>query len=300
MGRARFAWIMLSLCLAASVYGDNIYVDDVYIYEDDADSVNGENETANKPVETRPKIKPPASSASASAKTPVSAKAPVKAPVSSKTPSPASGGFRKPSYDWRAPLYDRVVSLGLEVAHRLRYAYISPGGASMTWASGDVGDITWFFGFNLRMFLGKNWGIGLEGLVMDFDTIKGDYSYPYTSYGGYHTYLGMPGYETTLIKWLCDLDILYRYALTPRLLVNAGAGITLDARTWDTKTSGGDDVDSGVEVGNIGYNFKFGVEYYISETYSITADWKRQHWGTGVGSEKYSISSVVVGVSMSY
>jgi hypothetical protein len=285
MGRARFAWIMLSLCLAAPVYGDDIYVDDVYIYEDGADSDNSVDSAI--PVETRPKIKPP------------SAKAPVKA-VTAKAPATPPSSFRKPSYDWRVPLYDRVISLGLEVAHRLRYAYTSPGGASMNWASGDAGDITWFFGFNARVFLGNNWGIGLEGLVMDFDTVKGDYSYPYTSYGGYHTWLGMPGYETTIIKWLCDIDLLYRYALTPRLLVNAGAGITMDARTWDTKSFSGDDVDSGVEVGNIGYNFKFGVEYFIGETYSITVDWKRQHWGTGVGSEKYSISSVVVGVSMSY
>ncbi|MDR2733333.1 MAG: porin family protein [Spirochaetota bacterium] len=274
MRSARFLWIVLPLlCFASALYGDEIYVDDVYIYEDDAES--------GKPAESRPKI-PTRSSAGA--------------PSNS-----AKAGFRKPDTGWRDTLYSRILSGGVEVAHRTRYAYTDPGGESMHWASGDLGDITWFFGFNARMFLGKNWGVGLEGLIMNVATAQGSSGYQYTSYGGYHYYLGIPGCQTTIIKWLCDLDILYRYALTPRFLANAGAGLTMDARTWDTtEIRSGEKVDSGVEIGNMGYNFKLGVEYFIDEKYSITADWKRQHWGTGVGSEKYSISSVVVGVSMSF
>jgi hypothetical protein len=49
----------------------------------------------------------------------------------------------------------------------------------------------------------------------------------------------------------------------------------------------------------LGYNFKIGVEYFINSIYSITADWKWQSWKTGVGSEKITISSVVVGIAVS-
>jgi hypothetical protein len=201
--------------------------------------------------------------------------------------------------NWRAPLYSRTVSAGLELAHRLEYSYRDPNGYDTSWSSKYGSEIDWFFGFNLRVFFGDNWGIGIEGLVMDYALVKGDSSYSYWDAGDYYGYLVVPGYETTIIKWLVDFDILYRLPLTPRFLLNAGIGLTVDATTWETKDGYDNKIASGTVAGDIGYNWKLGAEYFTNDLWSLTLDWKWQTWKSGVGQEKYSIFSIVMGVNVS-
>ena len=193
--------------------------------------------------------------------------------------------------DWRTPLYNRFFALGFEVARRLRCEYTDPSGLVTNWAPGTVGEPTWFAGFNMRVFFGGKWGVGIEGIVLNTEKIREGVGNGYWHYGDYYEY------ETTVIQWLWDFDILYRYVLTPRVLVNAGAGFTLDVTSWATKDSAGNELRSGGEVGDVGYNWKIGVEYFIGNMWSITLDWKWQTFGRGGGQEKYKISSLVAGIT---
>jgi len=219
--------------------------------------------------------------------------------ASSKSAKAGTGGqaVSSKSADWRKIPYSRFVSLGAELAHRIRYEHEGPSGDSMSWTPGDDGEITWFGGIVYRMFFGGNWGFGFEGLIMDYHKIRGNAGYAYTGLGGYQGYIMVEGYDTTVMRWLCDFDLLYRYPLTPKILLNAGAGLSMDAVTWETKDRLGEKIASGSEVGALGFNLKLGVEYFVSTYWSITLDWKWQTWRTGAGGEKFTISSIVAGLA---
>lgn len=212
-------------------------------------------------------------------------------------PECSSGGG-----SWRDQMLSRQLSVGLELAHRLGYSYTNPAGEEVDWKAG-VNDITWFAGFNARYFFGKSyWGIGFEGLILDFDTIEGSSTSISSGYNGYgyYTHILQVNTETTIVKWLIDLDLLFRFPVTPKILVNGGAGLSFDMVTWSTKDSSGNKLAEDAELGDVGFNFKVGGEYFIDDSWSVTLDWKWQTWKTGIGKESYTIHSLVAGVHMSF
>ena len=217
----------------------------------------------------------------------LSSRAPVSARIPQAVNVPANTGTQA---HWREPLYSRIFSMGFEVAKRLRYDHTDEHGLVTSWAAGADGDMAWFAGCNFRVFFGGKWGIGVEGLVLDVDKTRESVGYGY--YGGFSY-----DYETTTTKMLWDFDLLYRHPLTPRLLVNAGIGLTLNATTWSTKDSNGNELESRSETGDVGFNWKLGAEYFIGSMWSLTLDWKWHTFGTGIGREKSKISSIVAGIA---
>ena len=205
--------------------------------------------------------------------------------------------------NWQDKILSRQLSIGVELAHRLGYSYTSPAGQKVDWEPG-VNEITWFGGFNARYFFQKSYfGVGFEGLVLDIEKISGSstsISTGYDSYGGQYTFIYQTGTETTFIKWLWDIDFLFRYPVTPKLIANAAIGLTMEAVTWDAKNSAGTSLDSGTEIGDVGFNWKIGAEYFLDEVWSINVDWKWQTWASGIGEEKFTIFSFVAGVNLSF
>lgn len=206
------------------------------------------------------------------------------------------------SGNWKDKMLSRQLSGGLELAHRLGYSYTDPSGQETEWQPG-VNDITWFGGFNLRYYFPKSyWGIGFEGLVLDVDTLTSTSTSVSTGYNGYgyYTYIFQTSAETTIIKWLVDIDALFRFPVTPKFLITGGVGFTLDVVTWTAKDRAtGTELDSGSDVGKIGYNLKVGAEYFLDDMWSVTLDWKWQTWDSGIGKESYTINSIVAGVHVS-
>ncbi len=99
-----------------------------------------------------------------------------------------------------------------------------------------------------------------------------------------------------MYKWLVDIDLLYRIALTPKIVALGGVGITYELLTWTvTDTSTGFE-ETGSENDNFGYNFKVGAEVFIAYSWSISGEWKWQSW-TGYGEEKFTINSFVLGIN---
>jgi len=212
-------------------------------------------------------------------------------------PGRSSGGG-----NWKDKMLSRQLSIGLELAHRLGYSYTDPAGNETEWQPG-VNEITWFGGFNFRYFFPKsNWGVGFEGLVLDMETLNSTDTSVTSGYDGYgyYTYIYQTNTETTLIKWLVDIDLLFRFPVTPKLLVNGGVGFTIDVVTWTQKDSNGNELNKGSEVGDVGFNFKIGGEYFLDEVWSVTLDWKWQTWASGIGEESYTIHSIVAGVHLSF
>ena len=212
-------------------------------------------------------------------------------------PGRSSGGG-----NWKDKMLSRQLSIGLELAHRLGYSYTDPAGNETEWQPG-VNEITWFGGFNFRYFFPKSyWGVGFEGFVLDMETVTStdiSVAQGYTGQG-YYTYILQTGTETTYIKWLVDIDLLFRFPVTPKLIVNGGAGFTFDMVTWTQKDLSGNELNKGSEIGDVGFNFKIGGEYFLDEVWSVTLDWKWQTWASGIGEESYTIHSIVAGVHLSF
>ena len=141
---------------------------------------------------------------------------------------------RRPSVPWTPKMFARTFSLGGELAKRVGYSYTNPFGDTVEWEP-EVNDVIWFGGFSMRFFFsGSNWGIGFEGLYLDSAKIDNSMTYASSSYSGYGYYANVfkPGTMTWLVKWLWDFDILFRIPVVPGLLVNGGAGLTMEAVTW--------------------------------------------------------------------
>jgi len=209
---------------------------------------------------------------------------------------------RRPSIPWTPAMFARTFSLGGELAKRVEYSYTNPFGDTVEWEP-DVNDVIWFGGFSMRIFFsGSNWGIGFEGLYLDSAKIDNSLTYASQSYAGYGYYGNVfkPGTVTWFVKWLWDIDILFRIPIVPKLLVNGGAGLTMEAVTWVQEDLEGVSTDSGIETGEVGFNWKIGVEYFLDDVWSVTFDWKWQRWDSGNGKESTTIASLVGGIHMSF
>jgi hypothetical protein len=110
--------------------------------------------------------------------------------------------------------------------------------------------------------------------------------------------------EATLHPFLIDIDLLFRLPLIPRLLLNAGAGLTFECMYYTVSrvtkgVSGSQNIDSGFDGSQPGYNIKIGVEFFLDakERLSVTADSTLQYWRSGFGKEKFRIYIVSVGLA---
>jgi len=182
---------------------------------------------------------------------------------------------------------------GLEIAKRVTYEYMDTFGKSKTWPAFEGSDTTWLFGFNLRKYFGGSLGLGFEMLFMHSRTERDPFSAP-----GSRQY-----YEVSITPFLADFDLLFRLPLLPRLLLNAGTGLTFECMFYTVREVyggfSGEVVESGSGGSQPGYNLKIGAEFFLdkNERLSVTLDGKLQLWKSGFGREKFTIFTVGAGLA---
>jgi len=136
-------------------------------------------------------------------------------------------------------------SIGVIGAYHLETSYIDPAGNTYT----DPGHIDQqkYFGLSFRLFFLKNLGIGFNALILDAtDTI----------------------YEFGTL-FLGDLNLLYRYPLLNRVVLNAGVGISRLYLYIKDKA----EQRNSLEKGDISYNATIGVEIFPFRCFSIGLNW---------------------------
>lgn len=196
--------------------------------------------------------------------------------------------------NWKARMLNKQLFVGLQLAQRMTYTYTDAGGGSTSVDADEINEVNQFFGFNARYYFPQSrWGVGFEALLMDhvsgsdtayYETYWGSTSYTYNSFDIY--------------RWLVDVDLLFRTPLTPKIMLNAGAGLTYQVVTWEVTDGSYTDSGSYAE-GSYGLNAKVGAEIFFSDMISGTIDVKWHWWNTGVGEEQLMITSVVAGVHIS-
>lgn len=216
-------------------------------------------------------------------------------------------GRRSGGKSW---VLSKEMSIGLQLAQRLSYTWVSPDGVETTLDAKNLDTRSQFFGLNGKWFPLMGGKLGFSFDIINLDHMSQDYTVSSTTwntstgwdgygwYQYYSSYTASEQFNLTMDKWLVDFDILYRLPLTKALVVNGGVGISYELLTWKIKnlTYGTEYSDS--QQGAVGINFKVGGEYFLDDMFSIFVDWKWQTWETKIGKEKWTIFSVNAGVSL--
>jgi hypothetical protein len=201
---------------------------------------------------------------------------------------------------WKEQALSSKMSFGIFLQQRLSYGYTDPAGISQEWDADSVQAVNRFFGMNFKYFMTPSLGFGIDMMLLDWASYTEQQVSTGSGYDqyGYYTYIQSTTAKVDISKWLIDLDLIYRMAITPKILLNGGIGLTYEVLYWTVDT--GYSIEKGSESGDmVGFNLKLGGEYKLDEMFSISGDWKWQYWPTGVGDEKYSIFSFAVGLNIS-
>jgi opacity protein-like surface antigen len=158
--------------------------------------------------------------------------------------------------DWRAESLARQTSVGLGIWR----AYW----AAVDYTSGNreqylFDDPSYMFSVGAKYFFyGSNFGLGLDGVLMESHTE------PYEGFRDPFSGEWHPAGNATVTQWLLDINAYYRYPLFYFLNLVGGAGMTCSLVDY------GDKPNTKPSTSAAGWNAKVGAEFFISDIVSVS------------------------------